>query len=153
LIKIILLEESWSEIFLLSALQISLPLEANPFLTANDYVDDKSNIKLMSEVFSKFKMLNIDPNEFAFLKAIVLFKSEIRGLRDAQTIENLQDQAQLMLSQHINSHSMPPNRFGKLLLVLPMLKTVGGQRIEKLYFSQSIANLSIEKILTDLIKN
>nr|ASL70515.1 nuclear receptor [Brachionus rotundiformis] len=151
--QIILLEESWPEIFLLSALQISLPLEVNPFLTANDYADDKSNVKLITEVFSKFKILNIDPNEFAFLKAIVLFKSEIRGLRDAQGVENLQDQAQIMLSQHINSQSMPPNRFGKLLLVLPMLRTVGGQRIEKLYFSQSIASLSIEKILTDLIKN
>lgn len=81
------------------------------------------------------------------------FRKEIRGLRDAQAIESLQDQAQLMLSQHINSQSMPPNRFGKLLLVLPMLRSVGGQRIERLYFSQSIASLSIEKILTDLIKN
>nr|ASL70626.1 nuclear receptor [Brachionus koreanus] len=151
--QILLLEESWPEIFLLSALQISLSLEANPFLSANDYVDDKSNVKLMSEIFSKFRVLNIDQNEFAFLKAIVLFKSEIRGLRDAQAIENLQDQAQIMLSQHINSLSMAPNRFGKLLLVLPILRNVGAQRIEKLYFSQSITSLSIEKILTDLIKN
>lgn len=69
------MEESWPEIFLLSALQISLPLEVNPFLAASDYVEDKSNIKLIGEVFSKFKVFNIDPNEFAFLKAIVLFKS------------------------------------------------------------------------------
>lgn len=75
--KILLLEDSWPEIFLLSALQISLPMEINPFLTANDYADDKSNINLISEIFSKFKVLNIDQNEFAFLKAIVLFKSGI----------------------------------------------------------------------------
>nr|ASL70557.1 nuclear receptor [Brachionus calyciflorus] len=151
--QIILLEESWPEVFLLCALQISTSMEVNPFLTVNDYAQDKSNLRLINDLFSKFKLLNIDPNEFAFLKAIVLFKSEIRGLKDAQAIENLQDQAQMMLSQHINSQSMAGNRFGKLLLILPMLKTIGAQRLEKLYFSQSVGSLSIEKILTDLIKN
>jgi nuclear receptor subfamily 2 group E member 3 len=37
----------------------------------------------------------VDPAEFACLKAIVLFRSEARGLKDPGQIENLQDQAQV----------------------------------------------------------
>jgi nuclear receptor subfamily 2 group E protein 3 len=74
---------------------------------------------------------------------------ETRGLKDPQLVENLQDQAQMMLSQHVSN----PSRFGKLLLVLPTLKSIGVNRIEKLYFSQTIGNLSIEKLLSDLLKN
>lgn len=42
----------------------------------------------------------IDPAEFACLKAIVLFKSDCKSLKDPLQIEVLQDQAQLMLAQH-----------------------------------------------------
>lgn len=135
------------------ALQWSLPMEVNPFLTVTDYAIDKSNLRPISELILKFKALNVDPAEFAFLKAIVLFKSETRGLKEPQAIESLQDQAQMMLAQHVSSTSTTGNRFGKLLLLLPMLKNIGAGRIERLYFSQTIGNLSIEKLLTDLIKN
>lgn len=79
-------------------------------------------------------------------------KLELRGLKEPQLIENLQDQAQMMLAQHVATSSSS-NRFGKLLLLLPILKNIGSSRIERLYFSQTIGNLSIEKLLTDLIKN
>jgi nuclear receptor subfamily 2 group E member 3 len=69
------LEESWSEIFLLCALQWSLPMEVNPFLSVNDYTADKNDLRLINELIMKFKALNLDATEFAFLKAIVLFKS------------------------------------------------------------------------------
>jgi hypothetical protein len=58
----------------------------------------------------------------------------------------------MMLAQHVATCSSS-NRFGKLLLLLPILKNIGSSRIERLYFSQTIGNLSIEKLLTDLIKN
>jgi hypothetical protein len=58
----------------------------------------------------------------------------------------------MMLAQHV-AVSSSSNRFGKLLLLLPILKNIGSSRIERLYFSQTIGNLSIEKLLTDLIKN
>jgi nuclear receptor subfamily 2 group E protein 3 len=128
-------------------------MESNPLLSVNEYLVDKSYLRPISELIMKFKLLNVESTEFAFLKAIILFKSETRGLKEPQLIENLQDQAQMMLAQHL-SNSSTANRFGKLLLVLPMLKNIGANKIEKLYFSQTIGNnFSIEKLLTDLIKN
>ncbi len=128
-------------------------MESNPLLSVNDYLTDKSYLRPISELIMKFKLLNVESTEFAFLKAIILFKSETRGLKEPQLIESLQDQAQMMLAQHL-SNSSAANRFGKLLLVLPMLKNIGSNKVEKLYFSQTIGNnFSIEKLITDLIKN
>ena len=59
----------------MTALQWSLPIENNPLLSIDDYSNDKSNLRLISELIGKFKNLNVDPGEFTFLKAIILFKS------------------------------------------------------------------------------
>lgn len=158
-------------------------MEINPFLavaetntgsSSDSAANRASLLRPINELFAKFKQLNVDAAEFAFLKAIVLFKSglsivysmirrvlndcnrvleEIRGLKEAQTIESLQDHAQMMLAQHINSNNSGSNRFGKLLLVLPMLKNIGASRVESLYFAQTLGCLSVEKLLTDLLKN
>lgn len=41
----------------------------------------------------------MDPAEFACMKAVVLFRSETKGLKDPAQIENLQDQAQVITEQ------------------------------------------------------
>jgi hypothetical protein len=50
-------------------------MEVNPLLSVNDYTADKNDLRLINELIMKFKALNLDTTEFAFLKAIVLFKS------------------------------------------------------------------------------
>lgn len=78
--KVILLEEAWSELFLLCAIQWSLPLDNCPLLSfpelspAGKGSPSASDVRVLQEVFSRFKPLQVDPTEFACLKAIVLFK-------------------------------------------------------------------------------
>ncbi|KAL1007590.1 hypothetical protein UPYG_G00088810 [Umbra pygmaea] len=160
--QVILLEEAWSELFLLCAIQWSLPLDSCPLLSLPDLsptVQSKTSytsmdLRLIQEVFSRFKALAVDPTEFACLKAIVLFKPETRGLKDPEQVENLQDQSQVMLGQHIRSHySSQPARFGKLLLLLPSLRFVSSERIELLFFHRTIGNTPMEKLLCDMFKN
>lgn len=89
--QVILLEEAWSELFLLCAIQWSLPLESCPLLSLPDLcpgIQGKGSytsldLRLLQEVFSRFKTLAVDPTEFACLKAIVLFKpgeGQIQGM-------------------------------------------------------------------------
>lgn len=59
-------------------------MEVNPLLSASDYSSDKSNIRLIGDLIQKFKMLNPDGSEFAFLKAIILFKSGKKKLFNFQ---------------------------------------------------------------------
>uniref|UniRef100_A0A3B4UW77 Nuclear receptor subfamily 2 group E member 3 n=1 Tax=Seriola dumerili TaxID=41447 RepID=A0A3B4UW77_SERDU len=160
--QVILLEEAWSELFLLCAIQWSLPLDSCPLLSLPDLCPGMQgktsytslDLRLLQEVFTRFKAIAVDPTEFACLKAIVLFKPETRGLKDPEQVENLQDQSQVMLGQHIRSHyPSQPARFGKLLLLLPSLRFVNSERIELLFFHRTIGNTPMEKLLCDMFKN
>lgn len=80
--QVILLEEAWSEMFLLCAIQWSLPMDGCPLLSLPDLSAPQqakisipaANLQVLEEVFVRFKTLAVDPTEFACLKAIVLFK-------------------------------------------------------------------------------
>jgi len=43
-------------------------------------------------------------------------------------------------------------RFGRLLLLLPLLRLVPPERIENLFFRRTIGNTPMEKLLCDMFK-
>ncbi|KAM3610096.1 uncharacterized protein V6R79_025255 [Siganus canaliculatus] len=160
--QVILLEEAWSEMFLLCAIQWSLPMDSCPLLSLPDLSPTQqtkistpvADLHILEEVFNRFKAMAVDPTEFACLKAVVLFKPETRSLKDPEQVENLQDQSQVLLGQHI--HSVYPGqsaRFGKLLLLLPYLHSVSSEKIEQLFFRRTIGSTPMEKLLCDMFKN
>ncbi|KGL80134.1 Photoreceptor-specific nuclear receptor [Tinamus guttatus] len=160
--QVILLEEAWSELFLLCAIQWSMPLESCPLLAVPELapsapgklVPATVDVRVLQETLSRFKALAVDPTEFACMKAVVLFKPETRGLKDPEQVENLQDQSQVMLGQHNRTHYPgQPVRFGKLLLLLPALRFISSERVELLFFRRTIGNTPMEKLLCDMFKN
>ncbi|KZC08526.1 Photoreceptor-specific nuclear receptor [Dufourea novaeangliae] len=176
--QVILLEEAWSELFLLNAVQWCLPLESSPLfnsaeltaLTLSPHPHPHSGIHMQTttgkpsqvaadvrhlhDTLQRYKAIMVDPAEFACMKAIVLFRPETRGLKDSSQIENLQDQAQVMLGQHARAQQpASPARFGRLLLLLPLLRTVPASRVELIYFHRTIGNTPMEKVLCDMYKN
>ncbi|XP_047519659.1 photoreceptor-specific nuclear receptor-like isoform X1 [Pieris napi] len=158
--QVILLEEAWSELFLLNAIQWCLPLDAAAAaLFGTEQTDQDSGIssstrRRLREVLCRYRAVLLDPAEFACMKAIVLFKCETRGLKDPLQIENLQDQAQVMLMSHTrNAHGAAPARFGRLLLLLPLLRTVTPMQLEREFFSKTIGQTPMEKVLADMYKN
>lgn len=82
--QVILLEEAWSELFLLAVVQWSLPLDSCPLLgppQASAAGSSQSQLGLVStdartlqEIIFRFRVLAVDPTEFACMKALVLFK-------------------------------------------------------------------------------
>ncbi|XP_013398470.1 photoreceptor-specific nuclear receptor-like [Lingula anatina] len=161
--QVILLEETWGELFLLCAIQWSMPLESSPLLSATEHaqtahgrcnVTALADIRTLQEIVARFKAVQVDPAEFACLKAIILFRPETKGLKDPQQVESLQDQAQGMLGQHTRVHRpTQPVRFGRLLLMLPLLRLVTSSRIETIFFSHTIGNTPMEKLLCDMYKS
>ncbi|XP_063614787.1 photoreceptor-specific nuclear receptor-like, partial [Penaeus indicus] len=160
---VVLLEEVWSELFVLNAVQWSLPLPTCPLLSpsahahalahAHKAAQAAHDIRQLSEVAGAFRDLAVDPAEFAYLKAIVLFRP-VRGLKDAAQVESLQDQAQVMLSQHVRAHyPARPARFGRLLLLLATLRSPPPPRVQALFFTATIGNTPMEKILCDMYKS
>lgn len=162
--QILLLEEGWRELFVLGAAQFQMPLESGintDHSPPERVVNIMSEIRILQEIISKFKALMVDPTEYACLKGIVIFKtvfqsagSDIKSLRDFHTVVGLQDQAQVTLSKYIQStYPGQPFRFGKLLLLLPSLRSVSGTTIEELFFRKTIGNIPIERLLVDMYKS
>jgi len=79
---------------------------------------------------------------------------ENKSVKDSTVINALQDQAQLALSKHISQvYPTQPSRFGKLLLMLPALRTINASSIEEIFFRNSIGSIPIERLLTDMYKS
>ena len=73
-----MIEESWSELFVLTAAQWNFPVEEFALIPANLPADRKQILidetRRLKELLGRCAMLRIDHSEFACLKAIVLFK-------------------------------------------------------------------------------
>ncbi|VDM48646.1 unnamed protein product [Toxocara canis] len=147
--QVILLEEGWCDLFLLSVFQWSLPMEKCPLLNSSLPLSANA-VRYLQDLFMRIRNYNIDQGEFACLKALVLFRPETRGLKDFAHVEELQDQAQQMLARHAVASG--PTRFGRLLLLLPLLRTVGSDKIEKVFFEATFGNMSIEKLICKMYK-
>jgi nuclear receptor subfamily 2 group E member 1 len=159
--QLLLLEESWRELFVLSASQFNLPVEVATLIdNPTSAVGLLSELKNFQDTITKFQQMNIDATEYACLRAILLLKTSIesngndqRELRDQAAITALQDQAQLTLSKYIEkAYPSQPSRFGKLLLLLPSLKSVSGQAIEELFFKGTIQGIPLDRLICDMYK-
>lgn len=94
-----LLEEVWSELFVLNAVQWSLPLPTCPLLSpsahahalahAHKAAQAAHDIRQLSEVAGAFRDLAVDPAEFAYLKAIVLFRPGEVGMHQNKQSNSL----------------------------------------------------------------
>ncbi|KAI6191735.1 hypothetical protein M3Y97_00260000 [Aphelenchoides bicaudatus] len=146
-----LLMSAWADLFILSAFQWSLSMDKCPLF---DDIDNLEIVRPMSQLFDRFKSFRIDQGELTCLKAIVLFRPEVGGLQDAIQVEKSQDQAQLMLQQHLVRTQATPTRFGKLLLLISMIRESCPLKvIERVFLQPALGQKSIELVISDIHKN
>ncbi|MEJ1286693.1 nuclear receptor subfamily 2 group E member 1 [Cricetulus griseus] len=169
--QLMLLEDAWRELFVLGIAQWAIPVDANTLLAVSGMNSDNtdsqklnkiiSEIQALQEVVARFRQLRLDATEFACLKCIVTFKavpthsgSELRSFRNAAAIAALQDEAQLTLNSYIHTrYPTQPCRFGKLLLLLPALRSISPSTIEEVFFKKTIGNVPITRLLSDMYKS
>lgn len=169
--QLTLLESSWRELFLLAAAQVLPALDPTPLLPPSPQSIGLSiEVNHFRETLAGFHAMNLDQHEFACIRAIVLFTAGLDSeptssdrssssspgpgsrLRDAAAVARLRDSAQLALGQRLNGVSFGALRFGKLLLLLPKLRSVSAHAIEELFFRRTIGMIPIEKIICDMYK-
>jgi nuclear receptor subfamily 2 group E protein 1 len=112
-------------------------------------------IRRLDDVIVKFNLMQVDATEYACLKGIVLFKTAVSvpsmSLTDSCSIAAIQDEAQLTLSRYIDSaYPSQPFRFGKLLLLLPCLRSVQPATIEDLFFRSTLGDIPVSRIVADM---
>ncbi|KAM7351054.1 nuclear receptor dissatisfaction [Cochliomyia hominivorax] len=156
--QILLLQESWKELFLLNLAQWITPLDLAPIFDSpmikerlpQDEITE-TEIKTIQDVLIRFRQIAPDGSEVGCMKAIALFTPDVPGLCDIQPVEMLQDQAQCILTDHVRlRYPRQATRFGRLLLLLPSLRTIRACTIESLFFKETIGNVPISRLLRDM---
>ncbi|CAB3387854.1 Hypothetical predicted protein [Cloeon dipterum] len=156
--QLLLLQESWKELFLLHLAQWSIPWDLSALLNcskARERIpnDELTNIELntIQEILGRFRQLSPDGSECGCMKAVILFTPETPGLCDVRPVEMLQDQAQCILGDYVRGrYPRQPTRFGRLLLLLPSLRAVRASTIEQLFFRDTIGEIPIQRLLGDM---
>jgi len=75
------------------------------------------------------------------------------GLSDAKAVQQLQDEAQLLLCNFMcRTRPDEPCRFGKLLLTVPCLRLIPTNAISALFFADVTSSVPMERIVTDIYR-
>lgn len=181
--QLLLLEESWRELFIIGAAVLMSHHDFNLLVQETGILQKDSEksvvflqeVKEFQELISRLSQFHVDSNEFACIRSIVLFKTnfdrpttnpgvvsstssssacESRILNDAASVQTLQDHMQLTLNKYISAtYPTQPLRFGKLLMLLPQLRLVSCETIEELFFRKTIGNIPIVRIICDMYKS
>ena len=127
----------------------------------------ETTIRLTNLQHARFRDMPPDPTECGCMKTIVLFKPETGGLAEPRSVEVLQDQAQCILADYVRNRyiSQPTRylhavvlstenisrgflfRFGRLLLVIPLLRMVKATLVETLFFRETVGETNIKNII------
>merc|ERR1719347_533764 len=108
-------------------------------------------IRVMNELVSPFKAIQMDDTEFACLKAIVFFDPNARGLGDVNRIKSLRYQIQMNLEDYICDRQYDSRgRFGEILLTLPSLQSITLQMIEQISYAKNYG-VAIDNLLQEML--
>ncbi|XP_043498754.1 protein dissatisfaction-like [Polistes fuscatus] len=145
----ILLEESWSELFVLTAAQWNFPVEESNLVPADLSTERREILvdeaRRLRELLAKCSLLRVDHSEYACLKAIVLFKGESRGLCESGRVSALQEQTVAVLCER------DARRVGRLLLLLPPARALCRSTLHELLFKPTVGDVSVERLLGDMV--
>ncbi|KAG5875528.1 Nuclear receptor subfamily 2 group E member 1, partial [Gonioctena quinquepunctata] len=156
--QLLLLQESWKELFLLHLAQWSVPWDLSTLLGCSQArerlpadIHTATEIKTIQEIMCRFRQISPDGSECGCMKAIILFTPETAGLCDVQPVEMLQDQAQCILGDYVRTrYPRQPTRFGRLLLLVPSLRAIRSLTVELLFFKDTIGEIPITQLLGDM---
>lgn len=187
-----LFEDSWREFFIMGIAEHLLPINFTQLLFAYEFLntachEPKSKIstetmvreiEAFQDVLNKFVQMRVDSNEYVYLRAIVLYKSDNNNNdedKDRDVITSTSDDSDM---SHMNGKSLEESmkvktlggnardalaayeqnyypiahqmRYKNLLGLLPSLKLVSHFTIEELFFRRNIGHVPLLKLLVDL---
>ncbi|UJR36923.1 hypothetical protein I4U23_029635 [Adineta vaga] len=158
-----LLEESWRDLFILTAMEQQFTMNFDDLIYSNDkYEIYKSDIENFQEILNKSKQMKIDGNELICLKNLVLFKTHLNNcqtimnskLTDLPTIHYLQNQSQILLNAYINKqYPLEESRFLKLITLISSFRLISSSMIEEIFFRKTIGDQThMEQLVKDMYR-
>ncbi|XP_028035715.1 nuclear receptor subfamily 2 group E member 1-like [Bombyx mandarina] len=167
--RLLLLEESWKDLFIIGSAQFLYPLDLKILSEGNARIDSR-DVEMFETSLADIVKVHPDSNEYACLRAIVLFKtsfvdvnilcrgqsqigSEYKRLQDLPAVAALQDHSQLVLNEYTTrTYPLDPSRLSQILQLLPVIKRVSNLIIVELFFRATIGEIPIERIIGDMYR-
>ncbi|XP_015261691.1 PREDICTED: retinoic acid receptor RXR-gamma [Gekko japonicus] len=109
--------------------------------------------RVLTELVSKMKDMQMDKSELGCLRAIVLFNPDAKGLSSPAEVELLREKVYAALEAYTKQkYPEQPGRFAKLLLRLPALRSIGLKCLEHLFFFKLIGDTPIDTFLMEMLE-
>ena len=91
--------------------------------------------RILIELVRKMTDLKMDKTELGFLRCIVLYNSDAKGLTETSKVESFRERVYASLEDYVRTNQpSETGRFAKLLLRLPALRSIGLKCDEHLLF-------------------
>lgn len=167
--QVALVRGCWTELFVLGLAQCSQSLSLPTILSSiinhlhNSVAQDKisahrvklvsDHICILQDYVSGMTYLRVDEHEYAYLKLITLFSADHPGLSLRRQIDKFQEKAFQELRSYINKNSPEDeDRFPRLLLRLPPLRSLQPHVMEELFFAGLIGNVQIDTVIPYILR-
>ncbi|XP_077784413.1 retinoic acid receptor RXR-gamma isoform X1 [Podarcis muralis] len=160
--QVILLRAGWNELLIASFSHRSVSVQDGILLATGLHVQRSSAHsagvgsifdRVLTELVSKMKDMQMDKSELGCLRAIVLFNPDAKGLSSPAEVESLREKVYAALEAYTKQkYPDQPGRFAKLLLRLPALRSIGLKCLEHLFFFKLIGDTPIDTFLMEMLE-
>ncbi|XP_061744508.1 retinoic acid receptor RXR-gamma-B isoform X4 [Nerophis ophidion] len=160
--QVILLRAGWNELLIASFSHRSVTVKDGILLATGLHVHRSSAHsagvgsifdRVLTELVSKMKDMQMDKTELGCLRAIVLFNPDAKGLSNPMEVEGLREKVYASLESYTKQkYPDQPGRFAKLLLRLPALRSIGLKCLEHLFFFKLIGDTPIDTFLMEMLE-
>ncbi|XP_063051400.1 retinoic acid receptor RXR-alpha-B-like isoform X2 [Engraulis encrasicolus] len=160
--QVILLRAGWNELLIASFSHRSITVKDGILLATGLHVHRNSAHsagvgaifdRVLTELVSKMRDMQMDKSELGCLRAIVLFNPDSKGLSNPAEVEVLRERVYASLEAYCKQrYPEQPGRFAKLLLRLPALRSIGLKCLEHLFFFKLIGDTPIDTFLMEMLE-
>uniref|UniRef100_A0A2M4AJT5 Nuclear receptor subfamily 2 group B member 4 n=1 Tax=Anopheles triannulatus TaxID=58253 RepID=A0A2M4AJT5_9DIPT len=108
--------------------------------------------RILCELAIKMKRLDVNRAELGILKAIILFNSDIRGLKCRKEIDQMRENIYACLDEYCKTqHPTEDGRFAQLLLRLPALRSISLKCIDHLNFLRLLGDKQLDNFIIEML--
>ncbi|KAG5683246.1 hypothetical protein PVAND_012538 [Polypedilum vanderplanki] len=125
--------------------------DQNPRMEPNLDIS-KIGTRVIDELVSAMKEIQLDDEELACIKALVFFDPNAKGLTEPTRVKNIRHQVLKNLEDYISDKLYDSRgRFGEILLLLPVLQSITWQMIQQIEVAKMIGIAHIDNLLQEML--